>query len=122
MLITERGYFDRIADIAECAVTNAFEQADNIEDARELVYDCLLHEAVDGSGIAIYNRYHLPVLYYTANDDAWEEFGDDAAAAALKEGGITQLHAYLAYCAIYADVNDIIEDALNEYPGGRRND
>lgn len=112
MIITARGYFDRIIDIADCAVTNAFEQADNIEDARELVYDCLLHEAVEGSGIAIYNRYHLPVLYYTANEDAWEEFGDEGVTSALKEGGLTQMYAYLAYWAIYADVNDIIEETL----------
>ena len=77
---------------------------------------------MDGSDLAIYTSYHLQVLHHTANEDAWEEFGFNPAVVALKEGGITQLHAYLAYCAIYADVNDIIEDALNEGPGGRRND
>ena len=82
---------------------------DSIED---FVNDSLLHETVDQSEFAIYNHYHLPVLQYSANDDYMiENLG--GLEDTLKSGGLSGLHQALAFWAMYADVQEVFNDVLD---------
>ena len=116
--MNKQDYYNEVNAIAKDLVTNALEQCDNDADqAMDLINDSLLHEWIDGHEWIIYNAYHLPILQHSDNAEYMgDNFGGDSVASALKDGGLSGLHCALAFWALYADVMDNIEDAMNDAP------
>ena len=104
-----------VADYAEMIATEAMEQAENDRSqAEELIYDTLLHETVDGSEYVIYYRHHLPIIQYSDNEAYMiENFGEESAGDALREGGVERLHMAIAFWALYADISDRLPEVLD---------
>ena len=113
----EFDYTKQIEAIARDLVKEAMEQSDNDrDDAEELINDSLLHETIDGHQWVIYCSYNLSVLQYSRNDDYMiDNLGEESAVEALKSGGLSGLHTALAYWAMYADVQEALESAFDEY-------
>ncbi len=85
---------------------------DSIED---FINDSCLHEALDNSQYVMYNRYSLPIIQYSPNDEyAVDNFGGEELVASLRQGGVSSLHTTMAFWALYADVQEKIDDILNE--------
>lgn len=113
-MITYNVYYKEVQSIAKELVLEALEQCDNdSEQALELINDSLLHEWIDGHEWVIYNCYHLPIIQHSSNADYMEDnLGADYAVSELKEKGLSGLHCALAYWAMYADIQDILEDTM----------
>ena len=119
---TSSTYFNEVEStanyIVEVAVENLEHEGievdrDSLSDA---IYDYVLNEQIDGHKYAIYYAYHLPILQYSDNAEyGVSEFGSDWIGDTLKKDGLTGLHAALAYWAFYADVSDLISDAIDNY-------
>ena len=107
-------YHNEVQSIAKELVKDALNQCDNDADqAMELINDSLLHEWVDGHEWIIYNSYHLPILQHSSNAEYMvDNFGADSVAYRLKEGGLSGLHCALAFWAMYADVYELLDDAM----------
>ena len=126
MSISNRDYWVEVrsiaAGIAEEAVEQAkdndpdLEQDDVKEAAEEIINDTLLHETIDGHEWIIYTAYHLPILQWTDNADYMvDNLG--GADDVLKSSGVDGLHQALAFWALYADVQECIDDALDSELG-----
>ncbi len=109
-------YTTEINSIAASIVQDAFEQCDNDEpEARDMIFDTLLNETVDGHQWVIYYAYNLDVIKYSDNPDYMaDNFGGDALAESLKQG-LDTLHMHIAYWALYADVHNALDDAIEQY-------
>ena len=107
-------YWTEINKIAKTLAEESL--ADNYNDvdaARDDIFDSRLHETIDGHQWVIYDAYNLDVIRNSDNSGYYEQnFGADDVAATLKDGGIDKLHTVMAYFAMYGDVSDKIEDAL----------
>ena len=114
--ITSSQYWKEIQDLAISIAEDAMSPCDNNRDeAEELITDSLMHETIGAHQWVIYNAYHLELLQYSDNSDHYvDEFGADDAAIVLKERGLDGLHQALAFWALYADVQEKIEEALDE--------
>ena len=112
-------YWTEIKGIAADLVTEAMEQAENDKDkAEELINDSLLHETIDGHQWVIYYGYNLDVIKYSDNEDYYNDnFGADSLAASLEQGGLDTLHCHIAFWCMYADVQEQLETAFNEFEG-----
>ena len=113
---TSKDYFEIVDSMAHDLAAEAMQETDNNkDDALELLNDSLLHETIDGSEYVIYNHYHLPIIQYSDNCDYMaDNLGDDCVAYALKNGGIQGLHQAIAYWALYADVQEVLEEKLDD--------
>ena len=109
-------YWNEIQSLAVIIAEDAMSQCDNSrEEAEELINDSLLFETIGAHQWVIYNAYNLDVLQYSGNSDRYiDEFGTEDAAIVLKERGLDGLHQSLAFWALYADVQEKIEEALDE--------
>ena len=109
-------YWIEVQSLAVSIAEDAMSQCDNSrEEAEELINDSLMHETIGAHQWVIYNAYNLDVLQYSDNSDRYvDEFGVEDAALVLKERGLGGLHQSLAFWALYADVQEKIEEALNE--------
>ena len=109
-------YWIEVQSLAVAIAEDAMSQCDNSrEEAEELINDSLLFETIGAQQWVIYNAYNLDVLQYSGNSDRYvDEFGVDDAAIVLKERGLDGLHQALAFWALYADVQEKIEEALDE--------
>ena len=114
--ITSSQYWIEVEALAAQIAQDAMAQCDNDRsEAEELITDSLMHETIGAHQWVIYNAYHLDVLQYSDNSDRYiDEFGADDAALILKESGLDGLHQTLAFCALFADVQEKITDALDE--------
>ena len=117
-------YWNEVNEIAEAIAEQAMLESDTgkqapiivREDAEELINDSLLHEAIDGHQWIIYYSYNLDVIKYSDNADYMiDNFGGDCAESILKDSGIDGLHTAMAFWALYADVQDLISDKLDQY-------
>jgi hypothetical protein len=91
------------------------EQVNDKDELIELLNDSVLHEIVDGSEYIIYTAYHLPIIQHSDNDEYMlDNFGMESLAASL-EKGLSNLHMAIAFWALYADVQERINDILDEY-------
>ena len=112
-------YWKEITDIAEQLVwfaMNEYEEENDRDAAEEVINDHLLHETIDSHQWIIYTVYHLQIIQESGNDDyLTENFGKDTAATLLDEGGIDSLHQGIAFWAMYADVQDKLEQAFDDY-------
>ena len=113
--ITSSQYWNEVQSLAVSIAEDAMAHCDNNRDeAEELINDSLLHETIDGHQWIIYSAYNLDVYQYSSNSDNYiNNFGGDDAAFVLKEKGLDGLHQALAFWALYADVQDKIDEALD---------
>lgn len=113
--ITSGKYWIEVEGIASILAEEALDQADDDKEAaQEYIFDSALHETIDGHQWIIYNYYNLQVIGHSDNEDYYDQnFGAEALAASLAEGGLSTLHCHIAFWALYADVSDKIEDALD---------
>ena len=108
-------YWEEISAIAESIVSETMSECDNDrEAAEELVQDTRLHETIDGHQWVIYCAYNLDVLKHSDNESYFED-NIGGADHILKDGGIDQLHTVMAFYAMYADVQEKLSDAFDEY-------
>lgn len=109
-------YYNQIQTLAKDIVLEALDQCDNYsEQALELINDSLLHEWIDGHEWIIYNAYHLPILQHSSNAEYMvDNLGEEEAASTLKERGLSGLHCALVFWAMYADIQDILSDTLED--------
>ena len=110
-------YWKEVRGLADYICCEAM--ADNNNDkeaAEEEIFDYRLHETIDSHQWIIYYGYNLDVIQNSNNADYYQDnFGGDALAASLKDGGLDTLHCHIAFWALYADVADIISETLDEY-------
>ena len=115
--ITHNEYWTEINSIAAELVSEAMESTDNDKEAaEEEINDYRLHETIDGHQWVIYYAYNLDVIGYSDNEDYMSDnFGAEALAASLEQGGLSTLHTHIAYWCMYADVQEQLENAFDEY-------
>lgn len=110
-------YWQEINSIAANLVHEAMQDNENVKDeAWEQINDTDLHQAIDQHQWVIYTQYNLQVLQFSENSEYMvDEMGADSAGQVLKENGLTGLHAALAFWAMYADVQSVLERTFEEY-------
>lgn len=115
--LTCKEYWTEINSIASEMVRETMEENDNDrEAAEEVINDTRLHETIDGHQWVIYYGYNLEVIKQSDNDDYYaDNFGNESLAASLEQGGINTLHCHMAFWAMYADVQDKLDNAFDEY-------
>ena len=111
----EKTYKIEIAKLAEEVIEEAKQRATNAEEIEEIARE-LLFEFVEAHKYAIYNKYHLPILEISENAEYMID-NVGGAEEALKKGGLSGLHAELAFWAIYADTEAKILQYFNEQKG-----
>ena len=110
-------YWEEVRSIAANLVEEAMiDSSNDREGAEEEIQDRYLHETIDGHQWVIFNSYNLDVIKHTDNQDYMvDNIGTEELEIALKQGGINQLHTTLAFWSLYADVQDQLGDAMDEY-------
>ena len=108
-------YYTEVAAIAAALVAECMQECDNDrEAAKELINDSRLHETMDGHQWVIYYSYNLPVLQYSSNT----EYGVDEGfvnISVITERSLNDFHTALAYWALYADVQEHLNTAFDDY-------
>lgn len=114
--ITRNEYWAEINSIASDMASEALSaNYGDIDAARDDIWDSRLHETIDGHQWVIYYAYHDDVLRHSDNASYYEDnFGTDDMAATIKERGLDGLKTVMAYFAMYADVGDLIDQALDD--------
>lgn len=108
-------YWDEIRSIARTLAEESMADNDNDRSKAEDDLNDRLHETIDGHQWVIYNAYNLDVMRHSDNEDYYlDNFGGEDAAHVLKDRGIDGLHNVIAFWCMYADVQDILSDALDE--------
>ena len=111
--ITEKEYWTEIESIAKNLIEEALDQSDSKEEAEELINDSLLHQTIDGHQWVIYYAYNDDVIAYSNNDDYFiDNFGQEEAGELLKNRGLLDLHTAIAFWALYADVQNELNEQL----------
>lgn len=126
--LTSNEYWTEIKSIAANLVDESMEQAtlDNNGDtsdfeslketAEESINDYRLHEVIDGHQWVIYYAYNLDVISHSDNEDYMvDNFGSEYAGQIVADKGIDDLHTAIAFWCMYADVQDDLSDAFDEY-------
>jgi hypothetical protein len=110
-------YWQEVSEMADYLASEAMNDCENDRDtAKETIFDYRLHEAVDGHQWIIYYSNNLDVIQHSDNEDYYNDnFGGEALASSLEQGGLDMLHCHIAFWCLYADVSDKISDALDEY-------
>lgn len=132
---TESDYNTVVSNLADSAIELAEELAtsSDYDNAYDALYDAI-HETVDNSYYMTYTRFHLPIIQFCTNPDAWQDRSpttfssrkrrlDWALADAgfkcfeltqfVKEG-LGRLHCVIAFCALIADVEKIACERINK--------
>ena len=120
MTISNSEYWKEINAIAQSIAEEAMEQSEHDrEEAEELINDSLLHETIDSHQWVIYCAYNLSVLQNSDNAEYMiDNFGSDQTGEILKQSGLRGLHSALAFWAMHADVQELINDKLDEIEDG----
>ena len=115
--ITYSKYWEEINSIASELVSESMESTDNDRDAaEEEINDYRLHEWIDGHQWVIYYAYNDDVRHHSDNEDyLTDNFGNEYAGQIVAESGIDALGTAIAYWCMYADVQDKLSDAFDEY-------
>jgi hypothetical protein len=130
MQLSSVEYWKEVSALAESIVSEAADYTNcNTADTfdRDTVFDrineCTLHETIDGHPWVIYYAYNLSVLEHSDNSDHMiDNLGAESAGEVLKDSGLSGLHSALAFWALYADVADHIDSALDEYESNLESD
>jgi len=109
-------YWNEVNAIADIIACESMQECDNDrEAAEELINDSRLHETIDGHQWVIYYSYNLDVIKHSDNADYYaDNFGAESLASSL-ESGLDTLHCHIAFWALYADVQELISDKLDQY-------
>jgi molecular chaperone GrpE (heat shock protein) len=108
-------YYNEITGLAAEVIEEAKRQAENAEEIEEIARELLI-EFVQSHKYAIYYKYHLPILEISENAEYMiEHMGGEEEA--LRKGGLSGLHAALAFWAVYADAQDEISQYFNRQKG-----
>ena len=108
-------YYEEINALSLSIIEQAMEQAEDKEEAEEMINDYLIHENVESHEFVIYYAKAFEVLGISSNDEYMiDNLGEESAVEALKSGGLSGLHSALAFWAMYADVQEVIYDLLEE--------
>ena len=115
--ITYNQYWTEISSIADELVSEAMESTENNRDAaEEEINDYRLHEWVDGHQWVIYYAYNDDVRKHSDNEDyLTDNFGNEYAGQIVAESGIDALGTAIAFWCMYADVQDKLSDAFDNY-------
>ena len=115
--ITASQYWKEVSAVASSVVAEAMQYSDNDRDSAEFeINDRILHETIDGHEWIIYNAYNLDVIQNSDNAEYFiDNFGSESAGMILKENGLAQLHAVIAFWAFYQDVAERLDMAFDEY-------
>jgi len=115
--ITYNEYWTEINSIAENMVSECMDECDNDrEAAEELINDSRLHETIDGHQWVIYYSYNDDVRKHSDNEDyAADNFGNEYLGQIVTEQGYDTLGTVIAFWCMYADVQDKLNDAFDEY-------
>ena len=110
-------YWAEINSIADSLVSEAMADNDNDRDAAEDdINDSRLHETIDGHQWVIYNGYNADVMKHSSNEDYFiDNFGNESAGQVLKDGGLSALHNVIAFWCMYADVQELLSDKMDEF-------
>ena len=116
-IMNSQEYWKEVEEIADSIACEAMADNDNDRDqAEEDINDRRLHETIDGHQWVIYYSYNLDVIKYSDNENYYSDnFGAESLASSLEQGGLDTLHCHIAFWALYADVQDKISDALDNY-------
>ena len=110
--ITSHDYWEEVQSLAKDLVSEALAYNENdLEAAREDIFDARLYETIDGHQWVIHTYYNMQVLTHSPNDCAIEDMGLDGAL----DDGMAMFHARAAYCALYADVSEALNTVLDEH-------
>lgn len=107
-------YYKEVSAIAAALIAECMQEcSDDRQEAEELINDSRLHETIDGHQWVIYYSYNLPVLTYSNN----AEYGVDNGLVELDSNNfsLSAFHCSLAYWALYADVQEHVDNAFDEY-------
>lgn len=123
MNITQSQYWAEVQSLAELIVSEAADYTDcntadtfDRDSVLERIHDTVLHETIDGHQWVIYYAYNLNVLQHSDNAEYMiDNHGVESAGEILKDSGLSGLHSALAFWALYADVADRIDSALDDY-------
>jgi hypothetical protein len=123
MTITSYDYWNEVNSLAESVVEEAAQQEScdtkdsfDRDTVLEAINDRILHETIDGHSWVIYYANNLDVIQHSDNEDYLiDNLGLEEAGHCLKKGGLNGLHQAIAFWALYADVQDKIEEALDSY-------
>ena len=126
--LTYNEYWKEINDIATNIVDESMDDAkqdysgnnpdfDELKElAQESINDHRLHETIDDHQWVIYYGYNLDVIENSDNEDYYNDnFGPESLAASLNEGGLNTLHCHIAFWCMYADVQNILDSAFDDY-------
>ena len=110
-------YIEEIKGIAANLVCEAMQTSDNDrEEAEELINDSFLHETIDGHQWVIYYSYNNDVIENSQNDEYYREIYDNESIGQIvADKGLDDLKTVIAYWAMYADVQEELEAAFDEY-------
>lgn len=110
-------YYTEINNIAAELVSEAMEQTENDCDAaEELINDSLLHETIDGHQWIIYYSYNDEIISHSSNDEYYRDmYGNEDIGRIVADQGLDHLKTIIAYWAMYADVQEVLENAFDEY-------
>ena len=121
--LTYNEYWKEIKSIADNLVDETMNEAiqdydgDNPgfeemkEIASETINDSRLHETIDGHQWVIYYAYNLDVIDNSENEDYYADNMGDFSSF----DNLNSLHTAVAYYAMYADVNDSLDTAFDDY-------
>ncbi len=114
--ITYNDYWIEINSLAENLAEEAVEACEGDKDnALDEINDHMLHETADGHQWVIYNAYNADVMKHSDNEDYYiDNFGVEDAGYVLKERGLSGLHNAIAFWCIYADIQGVLDDKLDE--------
>ena len=113
--MTSFEYWKEVKDTAFTIIETAKNdyECTTMEEIEEITNDTLLHETTDSHQWIIYYSYNLEILQHSGSKDYMlDNFGSEALAHALEEGGLNGLHQSLAAWAFYADVQEGIQEIL----------
>jgi hypothetical protein len=123
--ITQANYWTEVKDLAYNLIDETaawIDDADDLtleelrEEVEDKINDFALHELIDSHQWIIYNYYNLQVIRYSDNEDYMaDNFGSDALAETLKESGLDGLHTAIAFWCLYADVQDMLPAAWEQW-------
>lgn len=111
MSISNNEYWTEVKSIAKNLVSEALAENDNNrEEAEEAINDHnMLHETIDSHQWVINNSYNLDVIQHSDGANYYvDNFGGEALEESPK-GGLDTLHCYIAFWALYADVQEAID-------------
>ena len=124
--ITQQSYNKEIRDLATCLVEEAYRDYNDIEtreEAEESLNDMLLHEAIDDHQWIIYYYGNDKVLEFTDNYDAYKDvYSDEDLGALVADKGLEGAKTAIAYFAMYQDVSELLEAALDKWDEDHEDD